>query len=143
MYRRRGGGIELLLVHPGGPYWRNKDDGAWSIPKGEIDEGEDAEAAARREFEEELGVRLDGAMIPLGSIRQKGGKLVEAFAIEGDLDPEAIVSNRFECEWPPLSGRLESFPEVDRAGWFTPADAREKLLESQHPLLDRLPLGPA
>jgi len=139
MYRRRGGEIEVLLVHPGGPYWRNKDAGAWSIPKGEIDEGEDPEAAARREFEEELGTRPNGAVFPLGSIRQQGGKLVEAFAIEGDLDADQIVSNRFECEWPPRSGRFERFPEVDRAAWFPLRAAREKLLEAQHPLLDRLP----
>jgi predicted NUDIX family NTP pyrophosphohydrolase len=138
MYRTDGSGLSILLVHPGGPFWRNKDAGAWSIPKGEIGEGEDAAAAARREFEEELGTAPPGELIPLGQIRQKGGKVVEAFALEGDLDTRRIVSNSFDCEWPPRSGRIQSFPEVDRAEWFTIAAAREKLLESQWPLLHRL-----
>lgn len=138
MYRTAGPGLSILLVHPGGPFWRNKDAGAWSIPKGEIGAGEDAAAVARREFEEELGTALPGALIPLGEIRQKGGKIVEAFAVEGDIDTSRIVSNSFECEWPPRSGRIQSFPEVDRAEWFSVGAAREKLLESQWPLLDRL-----
>jgi predicted NUDIX family NTP pyrophosphohydrolase len=138
MYRSDGAGLSILLVHPGGPFWRNKDAGAWSIPKGEIGEDEDAAAAAVREFEEELGTAAAGELTPLGEIRQKGGKIVEAFAVQGDLDTSRIVSNSFECEWPPRSGRTQSFPEVDRAEWFTIAAAREKLLESQRPLLDRL-----
>ena len=138
MYRSDGTGLSILLVHPGGPFWRNKDAGAWSIPKGEIGEDEDSAAAALREFEEELGTVPAGELTPLGEIRQKGGKIVEAFAVQGDLDTSRIVSNSFECEWPPRSGRTHSFPEVDRAEWFTIAAAREKLLESQWPLLDRL-----
>jgi predicted NUDIX family NTP pyrophosphohydrolase len=138
MYRRDPDGVRVLLVHPGGPFWRNRDAGAWSIPKGGLNEGEAADAAARREFEEELGTPLVAELLPLGSVRQKGGKLVEAFAVEGDLDAASIVSNSFLCEWPPRSGRFEPFPEVDRAGWFTWEEAREKLLESQWPLLDRL-----
>ena len=138
MYRSDGGELNILLVHPGGPFWRNKDAGAWSIPKGEIDDGENAAEAARREFQEELGTMPSGHLIPLGEIRQKGGKIVEAFALAGDLDTRRIVSNSFDCEWPPRSGRTQSFPEVDRAEWFTLAAAREKLLESQVPLLDRL-----
>ena len=138
MYRRRAGGIELLLIHPGGPYWRNKDAGAWSLPKGEYGPDEGPEAAARREFFEELGTKADGPLTLLGEIRQKGGKRVTAFALEGDLDPAAIRSISFEMEWPPRSGRICAFPEVDRAGWFTPAEAREKMLASQLPLIDRL-----
>ena len=138
MYRTGDPDLSILLVHPGGPFWRNKDAGAWSIPKGEIGEDEDAAAAARREFEEEIGIAPDGELIALGQIRQKGGKIVEAFALAGNFDTRRIVSNMFECEWPPRSGRTQSFPEVDRAEWFTLAAAREKLLESQWPLLDRL-----
>ena len=136
LYRRRAGALELLLVHPGGPFWRNKDDGAWMIPKGLIGEGEDALACALREFEEELGKKPAGTPVPLCTIRQKGGKWVEAFALEGDLDANAIVSNSFPLEWPPRSGRIQSFPEVDRAGWFTLAEARLKILPSQAPILD-------
>lgn len=138
LYRRAGGATEVLLIHPGGPFWRNKDDGAWSIPKGELGEDEEPEACARREFEEELGTPLYGPVISLGSVRQKGGKLVEAFAAEGDLDADAIVSNHFTCEWPPRSGLRQSFAEVDRAAWFTLEAATEKLLEGQRPLLERL-----
>ena len=138
MYRTGDYELSILLVHPGGPFWRTKDAGAWSIPKGEVDQDEEAAAAARREFEEELGTAAPGELIPLGEIRQKGGKVVEAFAVQGDLDTSRIVSNSFECEWPPRSGRTQSFPEVDRAEWFTIAAAREKLLESQWQLLDRL-----
>ena len=138
LYRDGAMDTEVFLVLPGGPFWVNKDAGAWSIPKGEIGEEEDAAAAARREFEEELGIAPDGELMALGEIRQKGGKIVEAFALEGDLDTCRIVSNRFECEWPPRSGRTLFFPEVDRAEWFTIAAAREKLLESQWPLLHRL-----
>ena len=137
MWRRRGDGIEVLLAHFGGPMWSNRDESAWAIPKGLIDPGESPETAARREFEEELGVKPDGDLLPLGRIRQKGGKWVEAFALEGDLDPERIVSNAFTLEWPPRSGRFRSFPEVDRAAWFTLEEARAKILPSQSPILDR------
>jgi predicted NUDIX family NTP pyrophosphohydrolase len=138
MYRRRGEGLEVLLAHFGGPYWAKKDDGAWAIPKGLIEPGETAVAAARREFAEELGTPVDGPLTPLGRIRQKGGKYVEAFAVEGDLDAGAIVSNVFTMEWPPRSGRFQSWPEVDRAAWFTLAEARTKMLASQLVLLDLL-----
>lgn len=138
MYRRRDGALEVLLVHFGGPYWRKKDAGAWSMPKGLVEEGEDPATAARREFEEELGVRPDGALTPLGRIRQSGGKWVEAFALEGDLDADAIVSNGFTLEWPPRSGRMQTFPEVDRARWYGMASAAEMILPSQRPLLDAL-----
>ncbi len=138
MYRRAGANLEVLLVHPGGPYWQKKDDGAWSIPKGELDEGEDAEDAARREFAEETGVTISGTLDLLGEIRQRGGKRVIAFAVEGDIDVQAISSNTFEIEWPPKSGRMQSFPEVDRAEWFDLQSAHAKLLEGQRPLLVRL-----
>ena len=139
MYRRTpAGGIELLLVHPGGPYWAKKDANAWSIPKGEFDDGEDAEAAARREFAEELGVEPAGEVIPLGSIRQKNGKTVHAWAVEGDFDCAQLRSNTFRMEWPPKSGRMAEFPEVDRAGWFTPDVARGKMHVGQGELVDRL-----
>jgi predicted NUDIX family NTP pyrophosphohydrolase len=138
MYRRVHPKIEVLLVHPGGPYWRNKDEGAWSIPKGEMDEGEDAEVAACREFLEETGFALAGSLEPLGDIRQRGGKRVIAFAVKGDLDVDSLKSNTFEIEWPPKSGKLQSFPEIDRAEWFELSVAHVKILESQGPLLDRL-----
>ena len=138
MYRRREGRLQVLLAHFGGPMWRNRDAGAWAIPKGLVEEGETPEAAARREFEEELGVRPAGELQPLGRIRQKGGKWVEAFALAGDLDAEAIVSNWFTVEWPPRSGQFRSYLEVDRAAWFELQEAREKILPSQLPILDRL-----
>ncbi|WP_456636655.1 NUDIX domain-containing protein [Bradyrhizobium sp. USDA 10063] len=138
MYRRSGPRLEVLLVHPGGPYWRRKDEGAWSIPKGEMDGEEDATAVARREFAEETGVVLDRPLEPLGEIRQRAGKRVIAFAVEGDLDVHAIRSNTFEIEWPPRSGKMQAFPEIDRAEWFDLAAARVKILEGQRPLLDRL-----
>lgn len=142
LYRDTGGGLEVLLVHPGGPLWARRDEGAWSIPKGEYEPGEDARAAALREFEEELGRALPAAaqarLIDLGSVRQPGGKLVTAWAARGDLEPAAICGNTFELEWPPRSGNLRQFPEVDRAGWFAPAEARVKLLRGQLPLLDAL-----
>jgi predicted NUDIX family NTP pyrophosphohydrolase len=138
MYRRVGSKLEVLLVHPGGPYWRRKDEGAWSIPKGEINADEDAEVAARREFTEETGVALAGPLEPLGEIRQRGGKRVIAFAVEGDVDVQTIKSNTFEIEWPPKSGRMQTFPEIDRAGWFDLPPAHAKILQSQRPLLDRL-----
>ncbi len=138
LYRFADRRFEVLLAHPGGPFWRNRDAGAWSIPKGELRPGEDAEAAARREFAEELGAPPPGALRPLGAIRQRGGKRVEAFALEGDFDVGAVRSNTFEIVWPPGSGRKASFPEIDRAAWFALAAAREKILASQTPLLDRL-----
>ena len=138
MYRHRGGALEVLLAHPGGPFWARRDDGAWTIPKGLIDAGETPEAAARREFFEELGAEASGTLLPLGSVRQRGGKHVEAFALEGDFDVAALRSNTFETEWPPRSGRMNTYPEVDRAAWMDLATARVKLLEAQRPLLDRL-----
>ena len=136
MWRRRGGEVEVLLAHFGGPQWRNRDEGAWAIPKGLVEAGEALEACARREFEEELGVRAAGVLVPLGRIRQKGGKYVEAFAMEGNLDAAAIVSNSFTVEWPPRSGRFASYPEIDRAAWFTLNEARRRMLPSQLPILD-------
>lgn len=137
LYRRKPG-LEVLLVHPGGPYWTRKDRGAWQIPKGLIEPGEDPETAARREVGEELGIELTGELRPLGEIRQKGGKLVTAFATEQDLDPEVIRSNLFEMEWPPKSGKRERFPEISAAKWMSPEVAGELMLASQLPLLDRL-----
>ena len=137
LFRRRDE-LEVLLVHPGGPFYRNKDQGAWSIPKGEIDAGEDLFEAACREFQEETGITASGPFMPLTPIRQKGGKTVHAWAFEGDCDPEAVHSNTFTMEWPPRSGRQQEFPEIDRAEFFDLATAREKLLASQVPLLDEL-----
>jgi predicted NUDIX family NTP pyrophosphohydrolase len=138
MYRRRGGALELLLVHPGGPFWARKDDGAWSIPKGEYDDGEEPLAAAKREFAEEVGAAPDGDFIDLGDVTQAGRKVVRAFAVEGDFDVAGLQSNTFEIEWPPKSGRRRSFPEVDRAGWFAPDQARRKVLAGQRPFIERL-----
>ncbi len=137
-YRRRDGALEVFLVHPGGPFWARKDAGAWSIAKGEIGPDEAPLVAARREFAEETGLALTGEVIALAPVRQAGGKLVHAFAIEADLDPAAIVSNRFTIEWPPRSGERRAFPEIDRAGWFGLEAARGKLLRGQLPLLDDL-----
>src|SRR5262245_41368479 len=128
MYRRRGRALEMLLVHPGGPFWAKKDDGAWSIPKGEYEDGEAALAVAKREFAEETGTAADGAFIDLGDVTQAGRKVVCAFALEGDFDVARLRSNTFEIEWPPKSGRKRSFPEVDRAAWFAPDEARQKIL---------------
>ena len=138
MYNRRGGELRILLVHPGGPFWRNKDEGAWSIPKGEYGPDEDPEAAARRELAEELGHAAEGLLQSLGEVKQRGGKRVVAFALEGDLDAASIRSNEFQLEWPPGSGRIQSYPEVDRAEWFSLADAARKILAGQLPFLDRL-----
>ena len=138
LYRRTGDGIELFLAHPGGPFWKNKDDGAWTFPKGEYTAGEDPLVAARREFREEIGFDLDGEFIDLGAVTQSGGKIVRVFATEGDCDPAAVRSNTFKQVWPPKSGRYVEFPEVDRAGWFPPADARRKLLGAQAEFVDRL-----
>ena len=138
LFRERAGATEVLLIRPGGPYWRNRDAGAWMIPKGAIEPGEAPVEAALREFEEETGTRIDRVPFPLAKIRQAGGKSVEAFAAEGDLDAAAVRSNHFEVEWPPKSGRLQSFPEVDEARWMTIAEARSMMLPSQLPLLDAL-----
>jgi predicted NUDIX family NTP pyrophosphohydrolase len=139
LYRGRGDDLRLLLVHPGGPFWAKKDEGAWSIPKGEYEGGEDALAVARREFEEELGAPAPaGEAIELGELVQPSRKVVTAYAIEDDFDPSRLRSNLFEMEWPPKSGRLQSFPEVDRAQWSTPEEAREKILPGQRPFIDRL-----
>ncbi len=135
----RNGGAEVLLVHPGGPFWARKDEGAWSIPKGEYDDGEDPRACARREFAEETGTELpDGALAELGTVRLKSGKVITGFAVEGDLDPATIRSNTFELEWPPRSGRTQAFPEVDRAAWFGLDEARVKLNPAQAAFVDRL-----
>lgn len=138
MYRWRAGALEVLLVHPGGPFWAKKDLGAWSIPKGEHDADEDPLAAARREFAEETGRVAEGTFVDLSPIRQKGGKVVRAFALEGDLDPQTIKSNTFVMEWPPRSGRQQTFPEVDRAGWFPLEEARRKLVAGQSGLVEEL-----
>ena len=139
LHRGRGAELRLLLAHPGGPFWAKKDQGAWSIPKGEYDEGEDPLAVARREFEEELGAPVPaGDAVELGEVAQPSRKVVTAFAVEGDFDPSGLRSNLFEMEWPPKSGRKQSFPEVDRAAWFTVEEAREKILPGQGPFIDRL-----
>jgi predicted NUDIX family NTP pyrophosphohydrolase len=138
LYRVDDDGLAVLLVHPGGPFWRNRDAGAWQIPKGAIEPGETPLAAALRETAEELGRAFAGDAMSLGEIRQAGGKNVEAFALAADFDPEALVSNSFEIEWPPRSGRRQSFPEVDAARWFAIAEARAMMLPSQLPFLDRL-----
>jgi predicted NUDIX family NTP pyrophosphohydrolase len=138
LYRRGARGVEVLLVHPGGPFWVRRDDGAWSIPKGEFDADEMAEAAARREFEEETGVALTAPLEPLPPIVQSRAKTVHAFAAEGDLDPAAIRSNTFSLEWPPKSGRIQEFPEIDRAGWFALDDARTKIVAGQRAILEAL-----
>jgi predicted NUDIX family NTP pyrophosphohydrolase len=142
LYRDRDGTTEFLLVHPGGPYWTKRDEGAWSIPKGGIEGDEDSREAALRELDEELGSgrpELDAeTLIELGSIRQRAGKVVDAWAAEGDFDPAALDSNTFEMEWPPRSGREVEFPEVDRADWFALEEARRKLLPAQGEFLDRL-----
>ncbi|MGZ5048522.1 MAG: NUDIX domain-containing protein [Usitatibacter sp.] len=138
LHRRRDGALEVLLVHPGGPYWKNKDAGAWSIPKGEVDPGEDPLAAAQREFAEETGIVAAGPFVALTPRRQKSGKTIHAWAAEGDADASAVKSNEFEMEWPPRSGKLASFPEVDRAAWFPLAEARAKIIAGQAPFLDEL-----
>jgi predicted NUDIX family NTP pyrophosphohydrolase len=138
LFRRTPAGIEVLLVHPGGPLWAKKDEGAWSIPKGEIDAGEDPLAAARREFEEELGSPVSGEFIALAPIRQASGKVVHAWAVEGDFDPATLTSGTFSMEWPPRSGHQQEFPEVDRAEWFAIENAKRKINKAQVPLLDQL-----
>jgi predicted NUDIX family NTP pyrophosphohydrolase len=139
LWRRREGDVEVLLAHMGGPFWVKKDLGHWTVPKGEIEPGEEFEAVARREFREETGHPLPEApLVPLGQIRQKSGKVVHAWGVEGDLDPATAVSNMYEMEWPPKSGRMQSFPEIDRVEWFGMPEARRKLKAAQVPFLDRL-----
>jgi len=140
LYRVREGILEVFLVHPGGPFWAKKDLGAWSIPKGEIDEGEDPLEAARREFEEETGFRPGGMFRELAPVRQRSGKIVHAWAVEGDCESAAIRSNTFSMEWPPRSGRQQKFPEVDRADWFGISEARERILDAQRALLAQVEL---
>jgi len=138
LFQQSADGLVVLLAHPGGPFWRNRDDGAWSIPKGELAPGETAEAAARREFAEETGMTPQGELLSLGVIRQRGGKQVEAFALESDFDVDSLHSNCFEMEWPPRSGTIASFPEIDRVSWFRLPEARRRILSGQVDLLDRL-----
>jgi predicted NUDIX family NTP pyrophosphohydrolase len=139
LFRRPAGRLEVLLAHPGGPFFNRRDEGHWTIPKGEVDPGEELFDVARREFEEETGQPAPAtAPIDLGSIVQKGGKVVHAWALEGDLDPAVAVSNTFEMEWPPGSGRRREFPEIDRVAWFDPVEARRRLKPTQIPLVDRL-----
>lgn len=138
LYRFKEGELQVFLVHPGGPFWIKKDEGAWSIPKGEFGDDEDPLVAAKREFFEETGFPMEGNFIPLSPLRQKGGKLVIAFAIEGNLNADAIKSNEFEIEWPPKSGMKKSFPEVDRAAWFALEEATKKILPGQLALLEEL-----
>ena len=140
LYRVRDGAPEVLLVHPGGPFWAKRDAGAWSIPKGEHEPGEDPRACAMRELEEELGTNPagDANLVELGDVRQRGGKTVTAWAVNGDFDPATLRSNTFSMEWPPRSGAMRDFPEVDRAEWFSLGEARERILPAQAPFLDRL-----
>ena len=138
LFRQREGITEVLLIKPGGPFWRNKNVGAWMIPKGKVEPGEVPAEAALREFEEETGTRLTAVPFPLIKVRQAGGKWVEAFALEGDLDADKVVSNQFQVEWPPRSGRFENFPECEQARWMAIAEARRMMLPSQLPLLDAL-----
>jgi predicted NUDIX family NTP pyrophosphohydrolase len=138
LYRRKLGELEIFLVHPGGPFWAKKDRGAWSIPKGEYTNSEEPLAAARREFQEETGLAIDGDFDELGEIRQAGGKIVSAWALEGDLDPAQLVSNRFQMQWPPRSGRTIEVPEVDRGAWFSMPEAKARILSSQATFLERL-----
>jgi predicted NUDIX family NTP pyrophosphohydrolase len=138
MFRRRPAGAEVLLAHPGGPFWARRDLASWTLPKGEIDPGEDPLAAARREFLEETGFASPGPFLPLGEQKQKSGKRISAWAFEGDADPARLESNRFEMEWPPRSGRMQSFPEIDRVQWFDLTEARRRLIAGQVPFLDAL-----
>jgi predicted NUDIX family NTP pyrophosphohydrolase len=140
LYRVREGALEVFLVHPGGPFWAKKDLGVWSIPKGEMDEGEELLEAARREFEEETGFRPEGIFRELTPVRQRSGKIVHAWAVEGNCDPTAIRSNTITIEWPPRSGRQQEIPEVDRGGWFSIPEARERILDGQQALLAQVEL---
>jgi len=130
--------LKIFLVHPGGPFWAKKDNGAWTIPKGEFDDNEDPSNAAKREFEEETGTKLSGKFIELNPVKQKGGKTVYAWAVEGNIDPAKIKSNEFEMEWPPGSGKMRSFPEIDKAAWFDAKEATKKINEAQSPLIHQL-----
>jgi len=138
MFRRRGGSFEVLLAHPGGPFWSRKDVGAWSLPKGEIDADEEPLAAARREFTEETGFAAPGPFIELGEAKQASGKVVAAWACEGDADPAAMASNLFEMEWPPKSGKTAAFPEIDRVDWFAPPEALQRIVRGQRAFVERL-----
>ena len=139
VHRRTGGGVEVLLGHMGGPLWARRDEGAWTVPKGEVAAGEEDETAARREFVEELGLPVpDGPLLPLGEVRQSGGKTVVAWAVEGDLDPEQVVPGTFEMEWPPRSGQRQAFPELDRVAWVPVAEAGPRLVVAQRAFVDRL-----
>jgi len=138
IYRRRGAQLEALLARPGGPWWRNRDKGAWQIPKGKVEPDEDPQATAFREAQEELGIALTGDAIPLGIVRQTGGKRVAVWALEQEVDPAAVRSNQFKLEWPPKSGKISSFPEIEEARWFGLAEARSMILPSQRELLDAL-----
>ncbi|MFI5296038.1 MAG: NUDIX domain-containing protein [Thermodesulfovibrionales bacterium] len=138
MYRKHSGELQVFLAHPGGPLWAQKDLGAWSIPKGEIDAGEDPLFAAKRELHEETGFKVSGTFIPLTAVKLKSGKVVQAWAVEGSCDPEVIKSNTFSMEWPPRSGRKQVFPEIDRAAWFGIGEANEKINKGQTPLLEEL-----
>jgi|SRR5215203_557289 len=138
LYRKKGKSFEVFLVHPGGPYWAKKDAGAWSIPKGEFDDNEDALTAAKREFEEETGTKISGVFIELTPVKLKSNKTVFAWAVEGDLDPLNINSNEFEIEWPPRSGKMRSFPEIDKAAWFNLADAEIKINSQQIKMLEEM-----
>lgn len=138
MFRRPNSALEVLLIHPGGPYWKGKDLGAWSIPKGEYNDSEEPLAAAQREFREETGWTSQPPYLAIGAVKQRGGKVVTAWAFEGDQDPATLASNTFEMVWPARSGRLQTFPEADRAGWFSPDEARRRIIESQAEFIDRL-----
>lgn len=138
LYRRGSSGLEVFLVHPGGPFWAKKDLGAWSLPKGEIEEGEEPLAAARREFVEETGFAVEGDFRPLRPLKQKSGKTIVAWAVEGDCDPAELRSSMFSMEWPPRSGRRQEFPEADRGAWFPLEEARQRIVAGQAPFLDEL-----
>ena len=138
LYRFQKDGVEVFLVHPGGPFWVNKDNGSWSIPKGEYNDDEDALKAAQREFQEETGLSIQGNFIELGEVRQPSGKRVMVWALENDQEVEDIRSNTFQLEWPPKSGKMQEFPEVDRGGWFSIPEARQKILKGQISFLDKL-----
>ena len=138
LYRGKGSSLEVFLIHPGGPYWAQKDEGSWSIPKGEISEAEDPLMAAQREFQEETGFSVEGPFVSIGSVKQSSGKVVQAWACEGNVDASAIQSNSFSLEWPPRSGKYQDFPEADRAEWFSVAQARKKILKVQLPFLQNL-----
>jgi predicted NUDIX family NTP pyrophosphohydrolase len=138
LYRFQKDGVEVFLVHPGGPFWVNKDLGSWSVPKGEYNDDEDALKAAQREFQEETGLSIQGNFIELGEVRQPSGKRVRVWALENDQEVENIRSNTFQLEWPPKSGKMQEFPEVDRGGWFSLPEARQKILKGQIPFLDKL-----